>query len=1033
MNKSRYVFFILACLFGLYVQAQNRTVKGRVLSAEDKEPLIGATVKIPGTSIGVVTDIDGNFSLEVPDKDKTLVIEFLGMSTLTAKIPANGVLNVSLHPDTQRLDEVVVTGYGNFSKSSFTGSANTLRGDLLKNVPVVSVEQKLQGMTPGVSISGNSGQPGANQSIRIRGMGSFNASKEPLFVIDGVPVTSGSLSGGSADAAYMNNSKTNIMSTLNPSDIENITVIKDAAAASLYGSRAANGVILITTKKGTKGRAKATLKMDGGFSNAAVEFRPTLNGEQRRELIYEGLMNFQQDEIAKNPEAGLASPTEYADLHINDYASIPELGYTDWRKELMRTAHHQSYEASVSGGNDKTTFYSSLGFNRQEGLVENSNLDRYTARLNVTQKVGSRGEVGANVMFSQLNQEMNEERGSSINPFLCVALNTTPSFPVRDAEGNYVGSYPSSNVNPLRDIRTDYNRTRMTRMFSTGYASIDIIKGLKLKETLSYDYNIQKDSRYWNPLSGAGAKSGSDAQTAKGFIEYSKLISSTSLGYNTTIAQLHHVDALVAYEIENYQTDKAMGDKSKLPSDYLVEPDNAASLNSFVSSTQDSRMISYVSRINYDYDDRYYIAGSFRRDGSSRLSPENRWGNFWSVSGMWNVGAEKFMQSIKSVLSDLKIRASYGVNGNQPGALYGYMGLYSYGQNYMGGGGSYESALPNPNLKWEKNYNLNLGLDLAFINRIFASLEYYNRDTKDLLYQKPTPATSGYTSQVCNIGSMRNKGLEFTLGANLSKGSFSWHSDFNISFIRNKLTALLDNNEILTTSSMHALKVGEPIGSFYMIKWKGIYQSDDEIPAKIYDQGVRAGDCIYEDVDGNDVIDENDKQFVGSANPKFTGGFNNTFKYKGVDLSLFFTFSSGNKLYELWTGGLRMGNGTWPILKSSAESRWTGPGSTNENPRAIYGYTWNSTKFVNTRMLHDASYIRCRTASIGYTLPKSWINRIHIDNLRIYFQADNLFILTKWPYLDPEVNVSLSATNMGYDYLYPSQPRTFTIGVNLKF
>ncbi len=232
---------------------------------------------------------------------------------------------------------------------------------------------------------------------------------------------------------------------------------------------------------------------------------------------------------------------------------------------------------------------------------------------------------------------------------------------------------------------------------------------------------------------------------------------------------------------------------------------------------------------------------------------------------------------------------------------------------------------------------------------------------------------------------------------------------------------------------MHALKVGEPIGSFYMIKWKGIYQSDDEIPAKIYDQGVRAGDCIYEDVDGNDVIDENDKQFVGSANPKFTGGFNNTFKYKGFDLSMFFTFSSGNKLYELWTGGLRMGNGTWPILKSSAESRWTGPGSTNKNPRAIYGYTWNSTKFVNTRMLHDASYIRCRTASIGYTLPKSWINRLHIDNLRIYFQADNLFVLTKWPYLDPEVNVSLSATNMGYDYLYPSQPRTFTIGVNLKF
>ena len=402
-----------------------------------------------------------------------------------------------------------------------------------------------------------------------------------------------------------------------------------------------------------------------------------------------------------------------------------------------------------------------------------------------------------------------------------------------------------------------------------------------------------------------------------------------------------------------------------------------------------------------------------------------------SVAG-WNLGEESWW---KFPQTDVKLRASWGCTGNQGGiGSYAYQALAGGGYNYNGENGLGLTTAGNRDLKWEKAQQGDIGVDLSFFRgAITFTADAFIKDTKDLLYQKPTPATSGYTSQVCNIGSMRNKGLEFTLGANLGKGSFSWHSDFNISFIRNKLTALLDNNEILTTSSMHALKVGEPIGSFYMIKWKGIYQSDDEIPAKIYDQGVRAGDCIYEDVDGNDVIDENDKQFVGSANPKFTGGFNNTFKYKGFDLSMFFTFSSGNKLYELWTGGLRMGNGTWPILKSSAESRWTGPGSTNKNPRAIYGYTWNSTKFVNTRMLHDASYIRCRTASIGYTLPKSWINRLHIDNLRIYFQADNLFVLTKWPYLDPEVNVSLSATNMGYDYLYPSQPRTFTIGVNLKF
>ena len=446
-------------------------------------------------------------------------------------------------------------------------------------------------MTTGVNITSSSGQPGANQSIRIRGMGSFNASNEPLFVIDGVPVTSGNMGAGTgADAAYMNNAKTNVMSTLNPADIENITVIKDAAAASLYGSRAANGVILITTKKGAAGRTKVTLSASGGFSNAAVNFRPTLNGEQRREMIYEGLHNSAVDQ-------GLESPEEYANANIDTYAGIPELGYTDWRKELIRTAHNQNYEVSASGGNERTTFYASLGFNRQEGLVENSSLDRYSARLNMTQKIGSRAEVGGNMMFTQMNQEMNEERGSNINPFLCVAVSATPSMPVRDASGNYVGSYAGTNVNPLRDIRTDYNRSRITRMFSTGYASVDIIKGLKLKETLSYDYAVQKDSRYLNPLSGAGPKSGSDAQTSKGFTEYGKLLSSTSLNYTRTFAAKHHLDVLAAYELESYQSDKAMGEKSKLPSDVLLEPDNAAVLKSFVCSTQAYRMVSYLSRL----------------------------------------------------------------------------------------------------------------------------------------------------------------------------------------------------------------------------------------------------------------------------------------------------------------------------------------------------------------------------------------------------------------------------------------------------
>ncbi len=741
---------LLAILISLCYQpllAQNKEIKGIVTSAEDGEPLIGATISVKGNEAqGVVTDIEGKYILQIPNSDCTLVVAYLGMKTQELKAPSSGILNISLEAESMNLDEVVVTGYGNFSKSSFTGSANTLRADMMKNVPVMTVEQKLQGMTTGVNITSSSGQPGANQSIRIRGMGSFNASQEPLFVIDGVPVTSGSLSTGGADAAYMNNSKTNIMSTLNPSDIENITVIKDAAAASLYGSRAANGVILITTKQGKAGRTQVSLNIAGGFSDAAVDFRPTLSGDQRYELLYEGLYNYALDKQMK-------SPSEYAGQEIGKYAYVPELGYTDWRKELLRTAIHQNYEASVSGGNERTTFYASLGYNSQEGLAKNSSLDRYSARLNMSQKVGKYGEVGANVMFTQMNQEMNEERGSSINPFLDVAMLMNPSMTVRDKDGNYVGAYPGTTLNPLRDILTDYNRTRMTRMFSTGYASIEPLKGLKLKETLSYDYTIQKDSRYFNPLSAAGPKSGSDAQTSKGFIEYGKLISSTSLNYVHTFNYKHHLDVLAAYEIESYQTDKASGERSRLPSNSnLVEPDNASVLNSFISSTQAYRMLSYLSRLNYDYDDRYYIAGSFRRDGSSRLSPKNRWGNFWSVSGMWHLSNESFMKPIKHILSDVKIRASYGVNGNQPGSLYGYMGLYTYGQSYMGGFGSYESSLANPNLKWEKNYNLNIGLDLAFLSRIFLSIEYYNRDTKDLLYSLPISATTGFTNYLPEFG-----------------------------------------------------------------------------------------------------------------------------------------------------------------------------------------------------------------------------------------------------------------------------------------
>lgn len=1020
MIKMKFIILFLLGIISLQAFAQQRTISGTIVSSEGREPLIGATISVKGAEArGSVTDINGKYTLKIEDGDKILIVSYLGMKTQHLKVPASNQLDITLEPENMGLDEVVVTGYGNFTKSSFTGSANTLKGDLMKNIPVVSVEQKLQGLTTGVNITSSSGQPGANQNIRIRGMGSFNASQEPLFVIDGIPVSSGSLNPGGAAAAYMNNSKTNIMSTLNPSDIENITIIKDAAAASLYGSRAANGVILITTKRGKAGKSRVTFNVSAGFSDAAVDFRPTLNGDQRREILYEGLINAAIDNQMENPQ-------EYANAEIGKYAYKPSLGYTDWRNELLRTAMQQNYEASVSGGNAKGTYYLSIGYNNQEGLAKNSNLDRYSARLNLTHKVGKIAEVGANMMFSQMNQDMNEERGSAINPFLCVAGLMNPSMTVRDENGNYIGTSEDDTTNPLRDILTDYSRTRMSRMFSTGYAVIEPVKGLKIKETLSYDYNIQKDSRYLNSLSSSGIKTSSGAQTSKGFIEYGKLISSTSINYVHTFGERHNLDILAAYEIEDYKMDKAIGEKSKLPSDQLTAPDNAAVLNSFVSSPQGYRMLSYVSRLNYDYDSRYYLAGSFRRDGSSRLSPDNRWGNFWSVSAMWHITNESFMKPIKNILSDLKIRASYGVNGNQPGAYYGYMGLYSYSQNYMGQSGSFGSSMPNNNLGWEKNYNLNIGLDIAFLNRIFLSVEYYNRDTKDLLYNRPISATTGFTNYLANVGQLNNKGIEVELRTlNFATNHFNWTTVINLSHNKNKIISLNNELEQSIEGNWKIHKIGLPYHTFYVKEFAGV-NPENGLAEYYMNTPLENGG-----VDRTLTTDAKEAASIPykSVDPKVSGGFTNLLSYRWFDLNFTFTYSLGG--YSFDKLGTMLENGGEKIYSSRYNlpvymmDRWQKPGDRTDIPR--FSYADKGTIQNSSRYIHSTDHLRLKNLTFGFTFPSEWTSKIKIENARIYFSGSNLLTWAKWKQYDPEVPVH------GEVWCEAPAMRTFSFGAQLTF
>ena len=513
---------------------------------------------------------------------------------------------------------------------------------------------------------------------------------------------------------------------------------------------------------------------------------------------------------------------------------------------------------------------------------------------------------------------------------------------------------------------------------------------------------------------------------------YTSIVTDNVLSYRKSWKCRLDLDAMIGHSFSTDASSTASQTGQGFPSDDFNVNSVAAEYIDVTSGRTSWSMQSFIFRTTLKYNGRYLLTVSARADGTSKFASKNRYGFFPSVSGGWIISQEPFWKDSRT---EMKIRASVGSTGNQGGiGAYAWMPLANGGYNYLNESGIAFMTKGNKKLKWEKATQYNLGVDASFFEgRFTTTVELFRKDTRDLLYNKPISATSGFTNEICNIGAMRNDGIELTLGSNISSGEFRWQGGFNISFIRNRLTALIAD-EVLTTGSYHALKVGEEVGSFYMIKMLGIYQSDDEVPAEQYAQGVRAGDVRYEDVNGDGDIDTvNDSQFVGSANPLFTGGLSSRFTWKGFDLSFLLSFSYGNKIYQTWTGGLRLGNGLWPSQESEALARWTGPGTSNSVPRAIYGMTWNSTKFISTRYLHDGSYLRCRSLSLGYTLPSYAVRRIGFNELKVYFSADNLFILSPYRYIDPEVTTSLNATKYGTDCMWLPEPRTFSFGIKARF
>ena len=992
---------------------QQKTKLNGTVVDETGEAIIGANVIVKGTTNGCTTDLDGHFTLDVDHLPVTLMVSYIGYTRQEIKVTSAKTIKVEMTPDNNLMDEVVITGYGTFKKSAYAGSAASVKGETLKDVPAISFKDLLQGNAPGVQFTSSSGQPGASSSLRIRGMGSFNASNSPLYVIDGVPMRSGTINTMSSDAGL------DIMSTINSSDIESVTVIKDAAAASLYGSRAANGVVLITTKKGKAGKPSISLKADWGSSDFAMDYRPIMGGEERRQYIYDGLVAGQ---IKKGKSE--ADAMAYADGEIDDYAPVPWCGYTDWDDVLFKKGNHQSYEASLSGGTDRFKYYSSLSYLKQDGIAINSGLERISGRLNVDFQATSKLKLGANVLFATVNQEVYSEGTSYSSPFYTSRNAVVPSDPIYNEDGSWNRDLIRiGDRNPLLSATYDYQREYVTRTFNTIYGEYEFIKDLKFKSTFSYDYVITKGKDWSDPRTSNGDDI--NGGMSKKYYEYNKMVWANQVSYKTSIARDHHIDALVGYEIDDQYRDYLSGYATNFATHDKNQISNGMKTESVGGNDTRTRMVSYLTRLNYDYKNKYYLGGSFRTDGSSRFQRDNRWGSFWSISGAWRIIEEKFMSPTKDWLTDLKIRASYGVNGTLPSDYFGYMGLSSLTNGYLEQPGIIQSQLRNDDLQWETNYNLNLGLDFALWNRINVTLEYYTRTTKNLLMDRPISMTTGFSSYLMNIGEVKNKGVELEISStNIQTKDFSWNTTFNISHNKNKIVTL-DGMQTEIKSGSQIRKVGKSYRTFYMIEFAGI--NPETGAPQFYTNDV--------DENGNyikDITEEINKAHAivldKHAEPNAIGGLSNTLRYKWFDLNFMFSYQFGGYSYDNWAQKTEHGgNDLEANIPSYYKDSWKKPGDITKYELFYEKPSVAMNKVTTTRRLHSTDFIRLKTLTFGFTVPKDWTRKIGIENVRLYASANNLWTWAAYDYYDPEA-VSGGTAIWGTPPL-----KTVTFGINVNF
>ena len=1015
---------LLLCLIGLQsVFAQNREISGVVTSADDGLSIPGVSVIVKGTTIGTTTDFDGKYTITVPQDGEVLVFSFVGM--MKQEISVSGaVLNVVMESESIGMDEVMVVAYGTSKKSSFTGAASVVKADKLKDVPVVSFQDALGGNVAGLEMSAGNTQPGGASAIRIRGIGSINASQEPLYIIDGVAAITGDLS-ADEDGDPTISTSSNALANMNPSDIESITVLKDAAAASLYGSRAANGVILITTKQGKSGKTRFNFKASYGKSDFATDNLKRVSNDDWVMLQKEAFVNKHKYVNGKSDaQAEIDGLADYVDFS-NKYTS-PENGYSDWHGELFRKGSVKNYELSAAGGNEKTKFFVSGSVLDQEGIAVGSDFKRYTGRTNLTHKANEKVTLGLNLSTSYSEQNTISDDGTYYaNPWFAQYYHLYPTLAIYDKDGIPNENVPkTNNVADLGKTRQESNTFQNT---SNIWMKYDILPSLSFKSTFGFNL-IEIDAlKYWSPTSNDGEAHGGYAYR-KSDRRY-RITSSNILNYAKTFDDVHNVSAMFGYEIERNHRNFMDAQAKKLASDDFHTLAASAKPDGAYGYITEDKMISYLTRFQYNYDNKYYLEASARRDGSSRLGKDNSWANFYAVSASWRVTQEDFMESL-DFIDDLKLKASYGTNGTLPTDLYGHLPLMETGYNYNSNPGVQVTQIENSNLTWEKSKNFNIGFDYRIFNRLSGTFDYFNRTTSDLLLEVELSRTTGLETMWQNVGEMTNKGVEITLNADvLSEGALKWNVGLNLSRVKNEITELYGGNDIVSGSLRFS--EGHSYRSFNSREWAGVDPQTGRPTWYVNDVDAE-GNEVDADGDGKRDITFSaggaNRKIIGKADPDFTGGLNNSLSYKGFNLNFLFTFSKGGHSFDN-TAQFSESNGAamHTYIRESQLDRWQKPGDITDTPRRIAWNTENG-NYTSSRRLHSSDYVRLKNVTLGYNLPKDLLGKIKFESARVYFSGSNLLTWSKYDGYDPE-----SANVNGFVTFKLPPSKTYTLGIELGF